>query len=392
MPLWNRNQKCPWRLFLVLACLFFMESAFAGQPVEIEFAASTPYNDKPVMLRAELYQPGGDGPYPAVVLMHGCGGLQQPVRDAMRSHAEYLVGHGFVALVLDSFGPRENGDGWVCKTFERLMAARRYRKDDALDALKYLQSLAIVDDANVFQMGQSNGGSVSIRLAQLDEPAFRASAAYYPWCGTFNRLGSQAKLTSPLIVLAGASDDWTPPGDCQSVQSNGAEYKVIVYRGAVHSFDLEISRQKYQDHLVGYDQDAAGDSRRQVVAFFSSHLAGDMRASMPVMEQIEDPVIEFLSGAEIQQLIPSGKLKGINAYGNPYTISYTPDGVISGVAGKADEYKDSGRWWVTDDSFCRQYESWLGGKAACFRVSLEGGAITFFDSAGNFVSSGTFGR
>jgi len=184
------------RLCLLLVCLFFMASALAGQPAEIEFAASTSYNDKPVMLRAELYQPGGDGPYPAVILMHGCGGLQPPVRVAMRTHAEYFVGHGFVALVLDSFGLRENGDGWVCKTFDRLMAARRYRKDDALDALKYLQSLAMVDNANVFQMGQSNGGSVAIRLAQLDEPAFRASAAYYPWCGTFNRLGSKAHLAA----------------------------------------------------------------------------------------------------------------------------------------------------------------------------------------------------
>jgi GntR family transcriptional regulator/MocR family aminotransferase len=108
------------------------------------------------------------------------------------------------------------------------------------------------------------------------------------------------------------------------------------------------------------------------------------------MEQIETPGIEFLSGVEIQQLIPSGKLKGINAYGNPYTISYTSDGVISGVAGKAGEYRDSGKWWVTDDSFCRQYESWLDGKAACFKVSLEGDAISFFDPAGNFVSSGRF--
>jgi dienelactone hydrolase len=38
-----------------------------------------------------LFKPDGDGPFPAVVLMHGCGWLQQPVRAAMSSHAEYLV-------------------------------------------------------------------------------------------------------------------------------------------------------------------------------------------------------------------------------------------------------------------------------------------------------------
>ena len=43
---------------------------------------------------------------------------------ALTGAAEYLVDHGFVSLILDSFGPRDNGHGWVCETFDRLMAAR----------------------------------------------------------------------------------------------------------------------------------------------------------------------------------------------------------------------------------------------------------------------------
>jgi dienelactone hydrolase len=182
------------RSCFVYGWLMLVTTVGIAQSDEVTFLASTPYNDQQVTLNAGLYKPEGVGPFPAVVLMHGCGGLQASVRVAMRKYAEYFVDHGFVALSLDSFGPRKNGDGWVCKTFERLMAARRYRTADAQDALKYLQSLAFVDGRYIFQMGQSNGGSVAIRLAQLDVPMFRASAAYYPWCGTFNRLGSQARL------------------------------------------------------------------------------------------------------------------------------------------------------------------------------------------------------
>ncbi len=382
-----------------LLCLFLFSgfscsvaTVFAGEPIEIEFEASTRYNGEPVMLGARLFKPDDNGPYPAVILMHGCGGLQEPVRHALRAHAGYLVRHGYVALSLDSFGSREIGEGQVCKTFERLMNARRYRTADALDALAYLRSLDYVDSDNIFQMGQSNGGSVSIRLAQLDVPAFRATAAFYPWCGTFNRLGSQARLTSPLIILAGALDDWTPPADCLTVRSSAADYKVVVYPGAVHSFDLEIPKQEYQGHSVGYDRSAATDSRLQMLAFFSSHLTAEMRASMPVPVQNETSTESYLTGAQIRQLMPSGKLRGINAYGNPYTVSYTPGGDMSGVAGKSDEYSDVGKWWVTDDTFCRQYESWLEGKASCFMVSLKGNDIRFFETAGNLVSSGTFGE
>jgi len=376
---------------VLLGCQFSL--ALAGSTKDIEITASTPYQDRTVTLRAELFRPGGTGPHPAVVLMHGCGGLSPAARTALHGHAEFLVEQGYAALVLDSFGPRDNGKGWVCKTFDRLMAARRYRSADALDALEYLQSLDFIDDDNIFQLGLSNGASVSIRLAQLDKPAFRASAAFYPWCGSFNRLGSKAELTSPLIVLTGALDDWTPPADCLTIKSTGAEYKVIVYPGAVHSFDLQIPMQEYMGHKVGHDPHAARDSRIQMLNFFSNQLSAEMKAGMPLVAQIDTPSMpSHLSGVEILQLMPSGQLTGVNAYGNPYTITYTADGGMSGVAGKSDEYKDRGKWWVEQDRFCRQYESWLQGKAACFRITLDGSDIGFYDGGDNLVSAGSFER
>ena len=260
---------------LALACQFSVAPLYAATPTDVSLAATTAQGDQAVTLQAQLFKPQGSGPFPAVVLMHGCGGLSPAVRDALRAHAEFLLRNGYVALVLDSFGSRGYADGWVCETFERLMHARRYRTADALDALNYLRSLDFVDRENVFQIGQSNGASVSILLAQLEQPAFRAVAAFYPWCGAFKRLGSKAVMTSPLLVLGGALDDWTPPADCQSVESSGAEYRVVVYPDAVHSFDLEVARQVYQGHQVGYDQQATIDSRQQILTFFEAHLSGE---------------------------------------------------------------------------------------------------------------------
>lgn len=258
---------------LALAGLLPAAPLYAAGPVDVGFAATDAQVEQAVTLQAQMYKPEGDGLFPAVVLMHGCGGLSPAARDAMRAHAEVLVRSGFVALVLDSFGPRGYPDGWVCETFERLRHARRFRSADAQDALHYLRALDFVDGDNIFQIGQSNGASVSILLAQLEKPVFRAVAAYYPWCGAFKRVGGKAVITSPLLVLGGARDDWTPPDDCQSVETTGAEYRAVVYPDAVHSFDLEIPRQAFQGHQVGHDPWATVDSRRQVLEFFEAHLS-----------------------------------------------------------------------------------------------------------------------
>lgn len=379
-------------VWLILIAIVIPGAGLAAEPDQISFAATTDHDGKAVTLTGELHKPEGSGPFPAVVLMHGCGGLQPAVRHALRQHAEHLLRHGFVALALDSFGPRNNGDGWVCKTFGRLAAARRYRTADALDAAAHLRSLPFVSGDNIFQMGQSNGASVSLRLAQLKMPEFRAAAAYYPWCGALTHFINAAKLTSPLIVLSGAKDDWTPPGACQALQAKGADYKIVVYPNAVHSFDLEFPVQKYQGHLVGYDRKATADSRRQMLAFFKKHMTPAMMATLPPVPAAGQPTQDFLSGADITQLMPTGPLKGINGYGEPYTITYLIDGAMSGVAGKSNEYKDTGKWWVKENRFCRQYTSWLAGKAACFKVTLEGDTISFFDAEDGFVSSGIFAR
>ena len=257
------------RLIALLLCLF----AGAGAAETLRFPATTSYDGAAVTLTGELTLPDGPGPHPAVILMHGCGGLQPAVARSLATHAEVLAEAGFAALVLDSFGPRGISGGWVCETYDRLGAARRYRMQDAQDARAHLAGLARIDGRNIFAMGQSNGGSVAIRLSQRGSRDFRAIAAYYPWCGAFNRLGAKAELTTPLIVFGGAADDWVPPEDCTTIRAEGAEYQVHVYPGAAHSFDLPIPEQRFQGPLVGNNAPAEADSRARMIAFFRRHLA-----------------------------------------------------------------------------------------------------------------------
>src|SRR6266511_194461 len=66
----------------------------------VKFTNVTPV--APQEISATLVRPAGEGPFPAVVQLHGCGGLQaQSYR-----WARWLADRGYVALVVDSFGPR----------------------------------------------------------------------------------------------------------------------------------------------------------------------------------------------------------------------------------------------------------------------------------------------
>src|SRR5262249_10273185 len=62
----------------------------------------------------QLWLPPGNGPFPAVLVMHGCGGI----RDNHRSWAGRLVGWGYAAVIVDSFGPRNQRR--VCESVDSI--------------------------------------------------------------------------------------------------------------------------------------------------------------------------------------------------------------------------------------------------------------------------------
>src|SRR5512140_1480438 len=75
-------------------------------PNSVSFQSSTAFatfGGGVLNLTGRLKNPGGVGPFPAVVLLHGCGGISQ-----RRDHrwAERLTGWGYVTLQVDSFGLR----------------------------------------------------------------------------------------------------------------------------------------------------------------------------------------------------------------------------------------------------------------------------------------------
>ncbi len=227
-----------------------------------------------VKLKGILTKPEGKGPFPAVVLLHGCEGIAGVADNFYNNWASRLNSWGYLTLVVDSFGPR--GDTMICTSNEIMTRYYIKRVKDAHSAQSYLARKKFVDPKRIAVMGWSHGGtstiaSVSERPGENFVP-FQASIAFYPYC-----YKTLADLNTPLLILIGASDDWCPARLCSSnMPTEGkAKNEVIlkVYPGAYHSFDRpRDTALNYGGHIIQYDRQAESDAIIQVKEFLAKHL------------------------------------------------------------------------------------------------------------------------
>lgn len=241
----------------------------SGLGVDDEFQSSVRRHDV-------IVRPEGTGPFPAVVLLHGCGGPTG--REAL--WAERLQAWGYLTLRVNSFAPR--GLKRVCGGG---ILREEERVPDVLAALAYLRTRPDVDPRRIAVMGWSHGGGVSLLALgvapQNPEEGIRAAIAFYPGC----RRVPPWRTKTPTLILIGGADDWTAPAPCRGLADRqhqaGFEVTQVTYPGAHHGFDnplLGPEKRRAPDALGGrgatlqYDPAAADDSLVRVRGFLAQHL------------------------------------------------------------------------------------------------------------------------
>lgn len=240
----------------------------------------------PTMLEARLLRPAGPGSHPAIVLLHGCGGLYRrhgkQVNERDGETAERLRDQGYLVLMVDSFTPR--GVTEICRLKDSPIRPDRERKRDAHAALEYLRSRNDVVADRIGLLGWSNGGSTVLAALGTAPPAdYRAALAYYPGCLRSTKDPSW-RLPIPLLVLTGDADDWTPAVYCQKLSDSpnaSGRLTLVRYPGAYHGFDAPDAPVKEVSGLagvkrgaafVGTDPVARADSMARVDAYFAHWL------------------------------------------------------------------------------------------------------------------------
>lgn len=223
-------------------------------------------------LSADLVLPSGQGPFPVVILLHGCGGLKPSLWDWARR----LQGWGYASLVLDSFSAR--GVDTVCAPARQHLVTAQDRAADVISAALFLRTLPQIDGARIAVLGESHGGWTSAIVTQrryelLYPGLLKAAVDYYGPCGSAEAHGSV-----PLLVLAGEADDWGHPAvNCRAMGAKLAPnqpFEIHTYPGVWHAFDSEETRPtQVSGHTLAYDPNAAADSFERVHAFLDKWLA-----------------------------------------------------------------------------------------------------------------------
>ena len=256
----------------VLGVSIWGAAASSGEPVTFKSADSTMNAPIP----ATVYRPEGTGPFPGVVLLHDCAGLQ----PYQTEWAAWLQGLGYVAILPNSLSPRNLTT--TCASRGLTMGDHAL---DGLGALAYLRTRPDVIPTKVAVMGWSHGGSATLisasaRFINANHPdggGYQAAIALYPECAVFQ----EGDLAAALLMLMGSADDWTPPARCvergTALQTGGNSVAWTVYPGATHGFDQPGPARVL--HFPGghtyhlqYDATAATDAHTQVQRFLSTHL------------------------------------------------------------------------------------------------------------------------
>lgn len=242
-----------------------------------------------------LYKPDGAGPFPALVLLHQCGGLGQDRWQnlSMLDWAKEAVARGYVALLIDSLGPRNVKT--VCMGAQGGVTFPRGVRD-ALQAAEHLRRFDFVDKDRIALAGYSWGAMVAVLTSGqrwgtslAAGSRFAAGVSFYPGCFTIRPSGGtpyeivSSDIDRPLLVLMGDRDTETPPAECvpklEAAKSSGAPVQWHVYPEATHCWDCKnldgFSKVDFRGNQVVYRYDKAltNDAGRRMFEFLEKTLA-----------------------------------------------------------------------------------------------------------------------
>jgi dienelactone hydrolase len=198
---------------------------------------------KPVTLTGVLRLPKpGTNRLPAVILVHGSGGIVSYVTDWEKE----LNAMGVATFIMDSFTPR----GINNTRDDQSQLGRLQMAYDSYRALELLAKHPRIDSTRIAIMGFSRGGQAVLnasmkRFQRMYGPANLEFAAYIPFyanCATTYQ-DDENVSDKPIRLFHGMADDYAAFAPClaysERLKAKGKDVQMTAYEGAYHVFDWQ---------------------------------------------------------------------------------------------------------------------------------------------------------
>jgi carboxymethylenebutenolidase len=276
-------------ILILLVCAFVDAANGASAPTEVSF----PSADQRTTLRGFVFTPTTPPPWPAVVMMHGRAGPYSAAAKGTYDASTLSLRHkqwgafwserGYLALHVDSFGPRGYPQGFPLGSYSRRPAEvneQQVRPLDAYGALAYLRTRDDVVKDRIGLHGWSIGDMAGLATMAANPPGmeaptplagFRAALLFYPGCRI--QAAQLYRPYAPIMLLIGSQDEEVAPLPCRelaerTVGRGVSHFELVWYDGATHSFDDPgVRRQSLQANLT-----ARSDSMVKAEQFFQRQL------------------------------------------------------------------------------------------------------------------------
>ncbi len=245
-------------LFKLSLVVVFFTRASAGEEVSTRWVLHLSGKDT---VRAYLAVPHGEGPFPAIILIHEWWGLN----DWMKDNAKDFARHGYVALAVDLYHGRVATSSDEAHELMRGLPEDRAAKD-IRSAFAYLSQRNDVERQRIGSIGWCMGGGYSL-VAALTIPELAAAVVCY------GRLVSEPeeikKINCPVLGIFGEADRGIPPASVKAfereAQKLDKQVRTAIYPKVGHAF-------MNPNNKSGYDAETAAEAWQRIFAFLDAKL------------------------------------------------------------------------------------------------------------------------
>jgi carboxymethylenebutenolidase len=194
-----------------------------------------------------LATPQGDGPFPAVILIHEWWGLNSNMEELAQDFAH----QGYVALAVDLYTGRVADTPTTAGTYASEVRANVEGAFSNLRAaVAYLRAQQYVADEKIASVGWCFGGGWAYEMAR-NNLGVAASVMYY---GRFSPDDDLEMMKAHILGHFGEEDTSISVNDAQQfeakLKTHSNEHAIFIYPNAGHGFANENNKEAYNEEAA----------------------------------------------------------------------------------------------------------------------------------------------